>query len=204
MTSVAAPVEARVERALARCVTDAVVLTNADLVIEYVSPNATDVGGWVASQVQGRSGLDFVHPEDQLVVAEMLDRLKATPAPAHGAVRTEQIALRAKGIGGEWLTVNVRCANLLDDPVVGGLLVTFAAVGDPLSIAFGELAAGLTPREREVVQMVTDGYRVSTIARQLGLAASTVRNHLSAIFHKLGVANQSQLVEALAKAAGRG
>jgi DNA-binding NarL/FixJ family response regulator len=52
--------------------------------------------------------------------------------------------------------------------------------------------------------MVTDGYRVSTIARQLGLAASTVRNHLSAIFHKLGVANQSQLVEALAKAAGRG
>jgi DNA-binding NarL/FixJ family response regulator len=52
--------------------------------------------------------------------------------------------------------------------------------------------------------MVTDGYRVSTIARELGLAASTVRNHLSAIFQKLGVGSQGELVERLARAAGRG
>jgi DNA-binding CsgD family transcriptional regulator len=179
-------------------------MTNAELVIEYVSPNASQVGGWLPSQLEGRNALELIHPEDQLLVAEMLERLRANPAPRDGALELETINVRAKGIGGEWINVVARCANLLDDPGVAGMLVTFAAIGDPLAAAFGELAARLTPREREVVRMVTDGYRVSTIARELGLAASTVRNHLSAIFHKLNVANQSQLVERLAHAAGRG
>jgi DNA-binding CsgD family transcriptional regulator len=179
-------------------------MTNADLVIEYVSANASEVGGWMPSQIAGRNGLELIHPEDQLLVAEMLERLKANPAPAEGAIELESLSLRAKGIGGEWIHVNARAANLLADPAVTGIIVMFAAVGDPLNLAFGDLSAKLTPREREVVRMVTDGYRVATIARELGLAASTVRNHLSAIFHKLGVANQSQLVERLARAAGRG
>ncbi len=204
MTSVAAPVVARVERALARCVSDAIVLTNGDLVIEYMSPSAVEVGGWLPSQIEGRSALELVHPEDHLLVAEALERLKAKNSGQSGPVSIEAISLRAKMIGGDWVTVDVRAANLLDDPGVGGIIVLFAAVGDPLDLAFGEAARRLTPREREVVYMITDGYRVSTIARELGLAASTVRNHLSAIFHKLGVANQSQLVEQLARAAGRG
>ncbi len=204
MTSVAAPVVTRVERALARCVTEAIVLTNGDLVIEYMSPLASEVGGWLPSQIEGRNALELIHPEDQLLVAEALDRLRATSSGAEGPVSIEAINLRAKAIGGEWLRVDARAANLLDDPGVGGIIVLFSAVGDPLDMAFGEVAAKLTPREREVVYMITDGYRVSTIARELGLAASTVRNHLSAIFHKLGVANQSQLVERLARAAGRG
>lgn len=202
--SISAPIVARVERALARCVTDAVVLTNGDLVIEYVSPNATEIGGWHPSQLEGRNALELIHPEDQLLVAELLERLKRAPAAAEGPVELAAIEVRAKGIGGDWVRVLARAANLLDDPAVNGLLVRIETAGDPLGAAFGDHAEKLTPREREVVRMVTDGYRVSTIARELGLAASTVRNHLSAIFHKLGVTNQSQLVERLARAAGRG
>jgi DNA-binding NarL/FixJ family response regulator len=101
---------------------------------------------------------------------------------------------------------DAQCHDLLRDPDVTAYLVLVApvATGDPLVVAFGDLAGRLTPREREVVRMVTDGYRVSTIARELGLAASTVRNHLSAIFQKLGVGSQGELVERLARAAGRG
>jgi len=61
----------------------------------------------------------------------------------------------------------------------------------------------LSPREREIVRRLLVGERVPTIARQLGLSASTVRNHLSRIYRKIGVHSQVQLIEALKTADGR-
>lgn len=55
----------------------------------------------------------------------------------------------------------------------------------------------LSDRERQILDFVADGYRVATIARNLFISPSTVRNHLSAIFKKLGVANQAELAERL-------
>jgi PAS domain S-box-containing protein len=204
MTSVAAPVADRVERALARTIPDIVLLASAEFNIEYVSANASTALGWTTGQLEGRSLLDLVHTEDQLVVAEALEAVRAQRAGSEGAIALEMMSVRVRDGNGRWARVTARGGNLIDDPKVGGIIVLVRGADDPLAEAFGELAAKLTPREREVVRLVTDGYRVSTIARELGLAPSTVRNHLSAIFHKLGVANQSQLVERLAHAAGRG
>ena len=55
----------------------------------------------------------------------------------------------------------------------------------------------LTPREREVLTMLSAGYRVRTIANVLGISQSTVRNHVSAVMAKAGVANQAELVESV-------
>jgi pimeloyl-ACP methyl ester carboxylesterase len=52
----------------------------------------------------------------------------------------------------------------------------------------------LTPREREVCAAVVDGFANREIARRLGVADKTIRNHLSAIFDKLGVASRAQLI----------
>jgi len=60
----------------------------------------------------------------------------------------------------------------------------------------------LTIRQREIVGRLLDGHRVDAIARDLSVSPSTVRNHLSAIFEKLGVASQSELVELLRGAPG--
>lgn len=60
----------------------------------------------------------------------------------------------------------------------------------------------LTVRQREIVERLLDGHRVDAIARDLSVSPSTVRNHLSAIFEKLGVASQSELVELLRGASG--
>jgi PAS domain S-box-containing protein len=57
--------------------------------------------------------------------------------------------------------------------------------------------ASLTPREWEVLTDLAHGSRVAAIARHLSLSEGTVRNHLSAIYRKLGVASQADLLHLL-------
>jgi DNA-binding NarL/FixJ family response regulator len=59
----------------------------------------------------------------------------------------------------------------------------------------------LTSREREVLQLVTDGNRNAEIARTLFISPKTVRNHISNIFTKLQVADRAEAI-AVARAAG--
>jgi DNA-binding NarL/FixJ family response regulator len=63
----------------------------------------------------------------------------------------------------------------------------------------------LTPREREVLEMLARGRRNAAIAAELGVAAKTVANHLSSIFLKLQVADRSEaIVKARDLGLGRG
>jgi DNA-binding CsgD family transcriptional regulator len=57
--------------------------------------------------------------------------------------------------------------------------------------------SGLTDRQYEIVRRLLDGQRVQGIARDLFLSPSTVRNHLSASYQKLGVTSQNELIEML-------
>jgi predicted signal transduction protein with EAL and GGDEF domain/DNA-binding CsgD family transcriptional regulator len=54
-------------------------------------------------------------------------------------------------------------------------------------------------RQLEIIERLLRGERVPTIARGLYLSQSTVRNHLSAIFRKLGVHSQEELLGTLRK-----
>jgi DNA-binding NarL/FixJ family response regulator len=57
----------------------------------------------------------------------------------------------------------------------------------------------LTPREEEIILLVSDGYRHKEIAEQLFLSQSTVKKHLSNIYQKLGVQSS---IDALNKLQG--
>jgi len=63
----------------------------------------------------------------------------------------------------------------------------------------GELAK-LTRREWEVARRLAEGDRVPLIVEDLGIAENTVRNHLKAIFRKLGVGSQADLVRRIRRA----
>ena len=52
----------------------------------------------------------------------------------------------------------------------------------------------LTDREREILEMVADGYRNVDIARQLVLSPNTVRNYVSSIFTKLQVSDRGHAI----------
>lgn len=53
---------------------------------------------------------------------------------------------------------------------------------------------GLTPREREIVQLVAEGYCNKELATLLGLAVKTVETHRSNIMRKLNIHNVGELV----------
>jgi two-component system NarL family response regulator len=59
----------------------------------------------------------------------------------------------------------------------------------------------LTSREQQVLALVVEGASNAQIARRLGIAGGTVKNHISSIFEKLGV---TQRTEAVAVAIKRG
>lgn len=53
---------------------------------------------------------------------------------------------------------------------------------------------GLTPRELQMLTMLVHGRGVKDIAGELCISERTARNHLSNIYHKLGVFDRSQAV----------
>jgi DNA-binding NarL/FixJ family response regulator len=50
----------------------------------------------------------------------------------------------------------------------------------------------LSPREREVLQLLADGLGVSQISRQLFISDSTTKTHISKLYDKLGAGNRAQ------------
>ena len=93
---------------------------------------------------------------------------------------------------GVWLTVHAACLQA-DGPDAGGVAVTLApavaAELEPLRLALH----GLTPREREVAQLLTRGASNDQIARALWITRHTVKDHVKAIYAKLEVASRAEL-----------
>ena len=58
----------------------------------------------------------------------------------------------------------------------------------------------LTTRQWEVLTRIVKGERVPTIADDLHVSQSTVRNHLSVIFKRFGVRSQPELLRTVESA----
>ena len=56
------------------------------------------------------------------------------------------------------------------------------------------MALGLTARQAQVAMLLVDGYTNAAIAKELGVADSTVRRHMEAIFDRLGVRSRAAVV----------
>lgn len=55
-------------------------------------------------------------------------------------------------------------------------------------------AAGLTPREREVLSLLVDGKRTGEIAADMHISPKTVSTHIEHIMRKLGTLSQAQTI----------
>ena len=57
----------------------------------------------------------------------------------------------------------------------------------------------LTPREKEIFNLLIDNYNTKDIASRLGISEKTVRNHISNVMQKLGVNGRASAVVELLK-----
>jgi DNA-binding NarL/FixJ family response regulator len=119
------------------------------------------------------------------------DILISLDAGAHGYV--------PKGIGIDELTHALRA--ILDGTIyVPPLLAQMSSNGpdDPGSQFSGidrraapDVLARLTPRQRDVLELLVKGQSNKEIARELDLGEGTVKIHLAALFRNLGVRNRA-------------
>jgi two-component system nitrate/nitrite response regulator NarL len=61
---------------------------------------------------------------------------------------------------------------------------------DPLAVKI----ASLTPRENEVIALVSEGLKNKVIGEKLFISETTVRHHLTSVFEKLEVSNRLELI----------
>ena len=95
---------------------DIISVLDADGTIRYSNPAAGRISGYEGEVLGGTSAIDLVHPDEQEIVLATLSDL-----PASG---DEPLRLRLRFGDGRWHHCLVHIANLLDDPAVGGLVVT--------------------------------------------------------------------------------
>ena len=62
---------------------------------------------------------------------------------------------------------------------------------------------GLSPREQEIARALAAGKTLKSVARQYGIATSTVANHASRIYRKLGIYRREELFELIRSTSGR-
>jgi len=148
---------------------------------------------------------------DVAAIAMMVDRRRAPaedlprpgaqvpvagPAPASNDASSSAAALRATLTTGDAthsFLVTVAAIHAAQEQAHG--VHDDCATADNASSREPRGAELLTAREREIVTRLLDGDRVPAIARALYLGQSTVRNHLTAVFRKLNVSSQQELVD---------
>jgi len=69
---------------------------------------------------------------------------------------------------------------------------TSADLADALKRRTSPQGPQLSPREKEVLQLLADGMGVSQISRQLFISDSTTKTHISKLYDKLGAGNRAQ------------
>jgi DNA-binding NarL/FixJ family response regulator len=95
----------------------------------------------------------------------------------------------------------VAAGGVVFGPGVARRVLDYFAAPPAASAPFPEL----TPREREVLDLIAAGLPNAAIATRLGLAGKTVGNHISTIFAKLQVATRAEaIIRARDAGLGRG
>jgi DNA-binding CsgD family transcriptional regulator len=151
--------------------------------IEAITPEAKQ---WLA-ELAGGSGTGMAPvPEPVYTVAV---RARAARAGRGGEPACAQVRTAA----GEWLHLHATGLDGPDSPR-DTVAVVITPAQPPDLVPLLALGYRLTRRERQVLQFLAQGMTTTEMTRQLGISAHTVRDHIKALFGKVGVRSRAELV----------
>jgi DNA-binding CsgD family transcriptional regulator len=174
-----------------------------------VAPTGTDVGpGTALFDATGRI-VSLDDTAEQLFTelagprwAEMIPPMTPIYAAVARAVAIQEgrdrgpAAVRVRALSGRWLIAQASCLRGRDGRPGPAALTIEPAKSSQIAPIIVE-AYSLTPREQEITRAVGRGLSNVEIGAALFLSPHTVRDHLKAIFTKVGVASRGELVARL-------
>lgn len=113
-----------------------------------------------------------------------------------GEVDATDYTLTALGANGERLAVRISCVPFREDGEIAGVF-GIVCPRDTLSEAKRYSADGsptLTARQHQALALLADGLGTSEIAKRLGVAEETARNHIRGLLRQLGVHSRLEAV----------
>jgi diguanylate cyclase (GGDEF)-like protein/PAS domain S-box-containing protein len=105
-------------RVLIENATDIIMILDAEQVCHYISPSAERIIGYAPEELVDRSLIEFVHPEDGLLLAQALNL-----ALAHPGISQPALEYRQGTRDGSWHVLEAVITNLLHDPAVEGIVL---------------------------------------------------------------------------------
>jgi DNA-binding CsgD family transcriptional regulator len=125
--------------------------------------------------------------------------VRAVLAYAHAVARGLQrgpARVRVRVRSGQWVVVDASTLHVADRAAPATVVVVAGATSAEMASIIVS-AYGLSRREQEVSQLLAHGTSTSGIAAALSLSVFTVRDHIKALFTKVGVASRGELVARL-------
>jgi pimeloyl-ACP methyl ester carboxylesterase/DNA-binding CsgD family transcriptional regulator len=135
-------------------------------------------------------------------VTELLGKVRTPTLVVHARddsiVSISEGRLLAAGIpGAEFVELESQNHILLENepawPRFQEAVLEFMGLDDPRT-AGEPVFASLSPREREILALMTEGLGNAEIGERLNISEKTVRNHVSNLFDKLGVWTRAQAI----------
>jgi len=151
--------------------------------VRYQSRNYEAVWGRPGAGEIGRDLFKDVHPDDVALVAEKWHYLLKNPQD------TVMIDVRAQHTDGTWRTIEVVARNLLDDPLVQGIVVNFRDVTERRKVADAlqkseERYRMLAENAVEVILVIQDGLIKFANSKAAELSGYSVEELVSQPFLK--------------------
>ena len=156
----------------------------------HVNEAAERASGKTSAQLLGHHFTELLPPEVRASVAAQFRRAVERGEPTDFETVFIDASGHLRGVRAQHLPLRSRGS------IVGVLILAFDARRPPSGPVGLEPQPRLTPRQREVLDLIASGLSTAEIAAQLTISPETVRNHLRSLFSELHVHTRLEAIAA--------
>jgi PAS domain S-box-containing protein len=156
----------------------------------HLNAAAERASGKTNAQLLGRRFTELLPPEARENVEAQFRRAAERGEPTDFETVFVDASGRLRGVRAQHLPLRA------GDVIVGVLILAFDArhlPAEPIAARI-ERQPHLTPRQREILDLIASGLSTSEIAKELTLSSETVRNHLRSVFSELHAHSRTEAI----------